>query len=584
MAFADTLHNEVECLADIYSVRRSNAFPIWFATVAWDLEEDEAYDALQVEGPNEKGMDLFWIDDQNRRILIAQCKFSSSATTRPKEKDLTNLLSCVDWLANPGALEREGRPELIAAAQEYVDAIQQDYTTQLWFVYSGPRDENVDKRIRIYNANRDHQENSRMAVHCDLDLLKSRHEELRGEGRRIERAVIGTASNVFEVSGTFGRGLVTSISGPELVKLHENFGDKLFARNVRGWLGARKGSVNAGIIATVEDDIERGYFWAYNNGITIVCDNYSYDSESEQIELSNFSIVNGCQTTVALARSGVDDLSKTFLLARIISPPETLVDSVILFTNSQNLVRTWERVSQDKIQRRLHQQFNALGQPVYYDIRRGDWKSLSPSAKRRFRLDNGPYNVIKHDRLAQYLSAYRGMAVVAYKHKAFLFDKYYEQTFPPDMRVEEALFVWKAGESVQDVIREEIRKETERINSGERERDKYLLMLKRGGRIYALGVFGLVGSLRNGPDYLRSITEERIVSKGAAERINKYAKVSVQLYMRATNDLLEISKTDLSVLVRETDFFKRLSERVVSEYEVMKINEDWLEGALPKLF
>jgi len=586
MSFLSALRKEVKSLARTYSTSDDKAFVIWSATAAFDLDEDDAYDALGVEGSNEKGMDLFWVDQANQTVLIGQCKHSPKGTHRPRVKDVDGLFGCLDWLAVPEALEREGRPELAAAAREYQQAVTQDYAIQLWFIYCGDRDENVDKRIRVFNANPENSQKRRSGVHCDLKLLQTLYEEARGEGRRIESAKLTVSKRAFEVTGDFGKGLVTSIRGAELARLYESHGDRLFARNVRGWLGARKGSVNAGILNTLSDAEERGNFWAYNNGLTIVCDKYVYEQSTGNLKLTNFSVVNGCQTTVALGqKKKAASKSGVLLLARVISPPESLIDSIIRFTNSQNQIRKWDLVSQDRTQRRLQHDFASLQSAVYYDLRRGDWSSLERVQKEKFRTSpGGPSRIIKHDLLAQYLASFKANPVVAYKNKAFLFDKFYEETFPVDQRVEEALFIWRAGETTQRLVRDEIRKESEKVRKGERDREKYVLMLKRGGRFYTLAVFGLIAKLRNGPDYLRSITEDRIVSKGAGDRLEKYGKISVSLYKQAIDDLLQMRNVDLSVLIREADFFKRLSERVTNAYEAYSVSKEWLKDALPKIF
>jgi len=584
MSLNPVVREDIRSIARAFGLDEDRAFPVWFAKVALDIDEDEAFDAL-VEGPNEKGMDVFWTDHQNKRVFIAQCKYSPRSSHRPKEKDVTNLLACTNWLVAPQDLEREGRPEIVSAAREYRDAMAQEFSTQLWFVYCGVRDENVDKVIRVYNSNPENEQHNRSAVHCDLGLVDSIYEEWRGEGKRIPTASIAPGVGAFELSGSFGKALVTSLPGPQLAFLYQQFKDQLFARNVRGWLGARKGSVNAAILDTLENDRECGNFWAYNNGITIVCDDYDFDSHKLSLTLRNFSIVNGCQTTVALARSADLPSARTVsVLARVICPPESLIDSVIRYTNSQNLIRRWDLASQDSLQRRLKREFEDLSQPFFYAIRRGEWNSLSPAEKARFKAAGKTARLVKDDLLAQYLASFKGMAVVAYKNKALLFERYYDQTFPPDIRVEEALFVWQAGEVTQALVREEIRREGERVRKGEEEREKYVLMLKRGGRFYALAVFGLVARLRNGGDYLRSITEDRTTSQAATERIRKYALVSIQWYKQAVDDLSRLSGTDLSVLIRGSGFFDRIAERVTNMYDTMSINEDWMRGALPRLF
>ena len=98
-----------------------------------------------------------------------------------------------------------------------------------------------------------------------------------------------------------------------------------------------------------------------------------------------------------------------------------------------------------------------------------------------------------------------------------------------------------------------------------------------------MGVFGLIARLRNGPDYLRTINEQRILSKHAEDRIQKYATISTLWYKDAVKDLLKLSSKDLSVLVRELDFFEQVTERVESRYRTMAVDKQWLKRGLPEL-
>lgn len=219
MKFKDTLSKNLANIADLFELEDSKAFSVWAAQIILDLDEQDAFDALSVEGPNDKGIDLFWVDQPDRRVVIAQCKYSAAGNLNPREKDLTVLLSCTDWLvASPEALEREGRQELVAAAIEYQDAIKKGYTVELWFIYTGNKDENIDKRVRFYTSNPENREKKRSAVHCDLGLLRSLYEETRGEGRRVDEATLEIGES-FEVRGAFGKGLVTTIESTEIVDL-----------------------------------------------------------------------------------------------------------------------------------------------------------------------------------------------------------------------------------------------------------------------------------------------------------------------------------------------------------------------------
>jgi hypothetical protein len=143
------------------------------------------------------------------------------------------------------------------------------------------------------------------------------HEHQDQQLRRIsdERIRIGDGKH-FSSSGAFGNAIVVSMPGSELVRLYEKYGDILFDRNVRLFLGDRKGSVNAGIASTLRDEQRRDKFWAFNNGITMLCDGFEIEDEDNGLlVVRNFNIINGCQTTVSLARSTVD-LTDVYVLAR----------------------------------------------------------------------------------------------------------------------------------------------------------------------------------------------------------------------------------------------------------------------------
>ena len=122
------------------------AFLFWFATSILELSDDDAREAISVEGANDKGIDLFWIDDDEGRVIIAQGKYSADFSSKPKIAHVTKLHSSVNWLSNPEALRQDGRPELAQAAEDYITATREGFGVELWFVYTGAKCPNIDKR------------------------------------------------------------------------------------------------------------------------------------------------------------------------------------------------------------------------------------------------------------------------------------------------------------------------------------------------------------------------------------------------------------------------------------------------------
>lgn len=564
---AASLNKEIQRISRRTGLKTPSAFAFWFAIHILELSEDDAREAISVEGANDKGIDLIWIDDDEGRVIIAQSKFSSSLAYRAKEIDLAKLESSLNWLASPEALRREGKPELAQAAQDYCKAVQDGYGVELWYVYTGPRSANVEKHIGVYNQNPDNLTKRRAFRHYHVDILRAAWEELQGSARRIPSGQMAIQGNgAFVLNGTFGEALVATVPGSEIVSLYSKHGERLFDRNVRLFLGTRKGSVNAGISETLADEDQRGNFWAYNNGMTVVCDSFRLSDST--VELTNFSIVNGCQTTVSLAQRA-DAAGQVSVLVRFIAAPAEIVDDVIRFTNSQNPIRTWDIVSQDKTQRRLKAEFSRLNKPYIYLTRRGD-RPTGPLTQYR---EKRKLRLIRIDIAGQYAAAFRGDPVLAYKYKAEIFSRYHDTAFPPDVRVEEILFLWTCGEVCSVTVRDAIAKG----------KPEEVRILKKGGTLFVLSVMARVMALRNGATYLEGLTEERAAGARSVQRLRKYAECAQNVYVAVVGDLAEASKEELPTLIRSREFHEKVVERIERTYKKDAMAEKWLSEALPKI-
>ena len=89
------------------------------------------------------------------------------------------------------------------------------------------------------------------------------------------------------------------MSGQAVGELYKFAGVRLFARNVRGYLGSTE--INRGMDNTISDEPE--FFWYYNNGITIICDHAERVSSGgkDTLNVTNPQIINGQQTTRTLS-------------------------------------------------------------------------------------------------------------------------------------------------------------------------------------------------------------------------------------------------------------------------------------------
>lgn len=273
--------------------------------------------------------------------------------------------------------------------------------------------------------------------------------------------------------------------------------------------------------------------------------------------------------TVSLAKAGVE-LDDVHVLARIIDPPENIVDEIIRYNNSQNPIKMWDIAAQHKTQRRLRREFEHLSRPYIYLTRRG---SRPTGGLAKYRDDEGKLRQIQFEQAGQTAAAFRGRPVLAYKDKALIFTKHHDEIFPPDVRVEEVLFQTVCG----DIAREAVIKEIAKGNPDDNK------ILRKGGAFFVLAVMALILELRNGPAYLVNIDARQVHGKRMAQRLARYAEFALNEYLPAARDEADVQKEELSTLVRSPHFYERVEQRNRRNYRKQALAEKWLEEALPRL-
>lgn len=98
-----------------------------------------------------------------------------------------------------------------------------------------------------------------------------------------------------------------SLSGYELVQFYDDFGKTLLESNVRTFLSLKM-KVNKGIHNTIVSDIDRPFFFAYNNGITATANEVVFTNGTIK-SIKDLQIVNGGQTISTLYNAWKNDNS-----------------------------------------------------------------------------------------------------------------------------------------------------------------------------------------------------------------------------------------------------------------------------------
>lgn len=112
--------------------------------------------------------------------------------------------------------------------------------------------------------------------------------------------------------------------------------NSVFEENIRAFLGLDN-DVNSGIESTLRGGEKKKLFSVLNNGITIVAPELTLTPNLKEIDLTNYQIINGCQTSNALflCRDELDDTVN--VIVKFIESPNSEVSSdIIAATNSQS--------------------------------------------------------------------------------------------------------------------------------------------------------------------------------------------------------------------------------------------------------
>ncbi len=350
----------------------------------------------------DKSADAIYIDHDNRLVFVVQGKFHQKNEPVASRSD---VLALVDLGKSISSERKETFNSLINNAnatviESFTDSrkaiLQKGYALVLRFVTTGKVSsthiEEAENRI-------DNTDQIRFETFTRADLMKLMQDYIEGAAPpvpTISLPVSGTEVFTRDDNKTGINSWIFTMKGKEIGKIFNDVGIRLFARNIRGYLGGNKG-VNRMIKNTIETEPQN--FWYYNNGITIVCDHAKQikHGSSNSVKVTNAQIINGQQTTRTLAL--LEDNDAEVLIKLIEIPRNTddgkdqfrhLVSEIVSATNWQNAISQSDLKSNDAEQVRIEREFKKLN---YFYIR----KRISKSEAAKYGADKYSHKINKEE-------------------------------------------------------------------------------------------------------------------------------------------------------------------------------------------
>jgi hypothetical protein len=343
--------------------------------------------------------------------------------TNPPLQKVTDLHTAASWLINPSETA-DLSVELQSAAAQLRAAIEDGdiSTIEFWFSHNLADNPDVDSELEQVAVTAKALLDSvygELAAGIDCRSFQVGRDKLdqlyarRTQRILIEDTIAVPADAWFEEDGGAWRAVCTSVPGEWLRELHATFGaDRLFSGNVRDYLGRKRSdkNINFGIEQTAKDRPED--FWAFNNGITALVSEVTSDQDAGTLSIRGITIVNGAQTTGALAAA--PNAAGVRVLARFVECLDSeVIESIIRANNTQNEIRASDFRSTDPQQTRLRDEFLQIPGAHYAGARRGELVGSSSNPDEVF---------IGADQAAQALAAFHGEPQRAYHGKSKIWE------------------------------------------------------------------------------------------------------------------------------------------------------------------
>lgn len=253
----------------------------------------------------------------------------------------------------------------------------------------------------------------------DLEFLFKIYQSENSSGDFTVRDVNLPCLKVRTASDNY-QAYLTVLPGELIVKVYEQFGQKLFEQNVRTFLQFR-GLVNKGLRNTIKTQPDM--FFAYNNGLTATASEVEFGEDGHITAIHNFQIVNGAQTTSAIYaayKNHTEDVSKVSVQMKLSvvsdnTDQDDFVARVSEYANTQNRVSNSDFFSNSP----FHKEFKNYSKITwvgarggsqrrtkwFYERVRGEYLNeqayLTPAQRKRFQLEHPRYQLVDKAFLAK---------------------------------------------------------------------------------------------------------------------------------------------------------------------------------------
>ncbi len=450
MSHRSFIKSELVEIGDTYNdVTERHRFAMWVMATyhyssdfsAGTLQDvyDRSVGLLGEEGkPGDEDLDGYFFDKEMNTLYLYQSKWPDSAKKKSNKKDAQEIALAANALLDD-TLNGNPMGDCRRAASEALKTIMDENGSIVLRAVSG------SKWTKDYSSDIEKILDSQLKKRAEVEIIDSekliafisaKSEDLSDREVEFELYPKTTDAQMhYPAAGSDGIGdsLVALITGVSLGIAANQYGTRLFDKNVRTFLG--RGRVNKSIIDALEEPDQRRKFWYGHNGITILCDDYQLapnQNNAKSVKVKNPQIVNGCQTASSIGhviKNGEICAEDFAILARILKlegeteSKQEASGYVAFGTNNQSPISDADLMSNDPRQIFFEKMLRSYSNSWYYERKTKGWKNLPRNRKKTFKSSGQADRIIARDAYQQAWRSFTGDPKGAISDKNHVWDK-----------------------------------------------------------------------------------------------------------------------------------------------------------------
>ena len=272
------------------SISEDRAFSYMLLNVVF---KQKIADCIVTDGPNDGGIDFIYYNDDESKLILGQSKYTDSLGANDVIAEFNKMFSTYQNFKkhNTGIYNEALKRELTNAIDQMPDDNSGTVEFHLYTKAEGFDVDAVSKKMELTMPDDFPLDSAKLIEKADIENAIEASQQsidiVSGDSIRIDKA-----NNCLFYESDSLEGLMCNVMSSSIVKLYDKYQNSgLFDLNIRRFI--KNKLVDDAIKKTLDND--RINFWFLNNGIIIACEDYTISGY--KIYLSNFSIVNGGQTT-----------------------------------------------------------------------------------------------------------------------------------------------------------------------------------------------------------------------------------------------------------------------------------------------